>query len=286
MPKPPENPIVFTRHEDIKPLPFVGYERLINAGIGMGMRALEGKESDEYTVLLAGYPGTGKTVYSQVLARALPGFSHLYIKCNSLIDIDDVGEIRRNLVRSFSYLSQTPLVVAFDEVDSIASNRDMRPIEYTLLTACVMNMLDRKPEKTLTLAISNYPNNLDMAITSRLQYTLFFDLPNAWMLGKTLEGLEIPNPSKVAEIMYEKAAKTDGRLVVRSLVRACNKVKERLDDPEKMAELLFPHANQFDFNQIRDYEIKNKGYRNRSQPMMEYWEKVAEEYKKKGLVTV
>lgn len=285
MPKPPENPIVFTRHEDIKPLPFVGYEHLIRAGVGMGMRALEGEE-DDYTVLLAGYPGTGKTVYSQVLARALPGFSHLYIKCNALIDTDDVGEIRRNLVGSFSYLSQTPLVVAFDEVDSIASNRDMRPIEYTLLTASVMNMLDRRPGKTLVLAISNYPNNLDMAITSRLQYTLFFDLPDAGMLGKTLEGLRVPNPSEVAEIMCEKAAKTDGRLVVRSLVRACKKVKERLDDPEKMAELLFPHANQFDNNQIRDYELKNRGYRDRSQSMVEYWEKVAEEYIGKGLVKI
>ncbi len=285
MPKPPENPIVFTRHGEIKPMPFVGYEHLIKAGIGMGMRALEGDE-DDYTVLLAGYPGTGKTVYSQVLARALPGFSHLYVKCNALVDTDDVGEIRRNLVGSLSYLSQTPIVVAFDEVDAIASNRDMRPIEYTMLTAALMNMLDRRPGKTLILAISNYPNNLDMAITSRLQYTLFFDLPDAGMLGKTLDGLGVPNPSKVAEIMYDRAAKTDGRFVIRSLVRACRKVTERSDDPERMAELLFPHANQFDQNQVRDYELKNKGYRNRSQSMTEYWGRVAEEYIEKGLVTV
>ncbi len=281
MPVPPKNPIEFTKHEDIKPLPFIGSERLVNAGIGIGRQALEGKEDGDYTVLLAGYPGTGKTIYAQVLAHELPDCSYLYVKCNSLIALDDVNEIRRELARAGSYISGAPLVVAFDEVDSIASNRDMRPIEYTLLTGSLMNMLDRKPRKTLTLAISNYPNNLDMAITSRLQYTFFFDLPDRRELGKTLEGLEVPNPLRVAEILYDRAEKTYGRLVVRSLVRACQKTKERVNDPEKMAELLFPHANQFDFNQIRDYELKNRGFRDRSQPTVEYWEKVAEKYKTK-----
>ena len=277
MPRPPETPIIFTEHDDIMGMPFVGYRPHMEAGIGMGRKAAE--EGKNYRVSLVGYPGTGKTVYPQILARELPGYSFLYMKGNSLLRLGDAGEILRELKNMESYLRKAPLIIAFDELDLLTPSRIIRPIGYTLVTGVMMDILDEKPEKTLTLVMANNPNNLDMAITSRLQYTLFFDLPDARVLGETLEGLTVPNPYEVGERLYAMAEKSNGRLVVRSVVQACGEMKERPNDPEKMAQLLFPHAPQFDLGQIAEYSREHTGYRMRSNAAIEYWQGVAQNYK-------
>ncbi len=276
MPRPPDKPIVFTRHEDIQEMPFVGYRRLLDAGYGMGRKVLE--EGGHCPVLCAGFPGTGKTVYPQVLARKLPGYSLLYVKSNSLMRIGDSEDNLRQLRDMERYLSNTPLIVAFDELDLLTPERTIRPIGQTRVTGVMMDILDLKPEKTLTLVMANYPLNLDMAINSRLEYVLYFDLPEAGDLGDTLEGMGIPNAHKVGELLYAKAEETRGRYVIRSLVRACKRVKERSEDPEEMAGMLFPHAPQFDLAQVRDFERMHEGFKSRSEHAIEYWERIAKQY--------
>ena len=178
MPRPPEKPIIFTPASEIQKMnlpPFVGYRRHLDAGIGMGLRALE--QDREYRVLLPGYPGTGKTMYPHVLAHELPDFGLLYVKGNSLIENGDPNEVLRQLNNAKSYLENTPLIIAWDELDILAPDRAIRPLVYTIFTGSMMNMLDLKPSKTLTLVMSNYPLNLDMAITGRLPYTFYFYFP-------------------------------------------------------------------------------------------------------------
>ncbi len=275
MPIPPEKPIVFTPCDNLPRVSVAGYRRHLYAGIGLGKDAVERNEDN--TVLCAGYPGTGKTLYAQVLAREL-GFPLLYIKGNSLKRIGNAVEISRQLNGVEKYLTGNPLVVAFDELDLLTPLRDIRPIEDTMITGAMMDILDHRPKKALVLVNANYPLNLDMAVCNRLQYTLFFDLPNAQHLGETLEGLKVPNPQEVGKILYNMAEKTNGRFVIRSVVRACQRVKEREDDPEKMAELLFPHASQIDIGQTDEYMKSNWGYKERSVPVLEYWENVGREY--------
>ncbi len=275
MPIPPEKPIVFTPHDKLPRLDVVGYKRHLYAGIGLGRDAAERNEDN--TVLCAGYPGTGKTLYAQVLARELD-FPLLYVKGNSLKRLGNAIEISNQLNSVESYLSGNPLVVAFDELDLLTPLREIRPIEDTMITGAMMDLLDHRPKKALILVMANYPLNLDMAVCNRLQYTLFFDFPNAQHLGETLEGFGVPKPYEVGEILYSKAEKTNGRFVIRSVVRACQRVKEREDDPNKMAEMLFPHASQIDIGQVNEYLKSNWGYRERSAPVLEYWEKVGRKY--------
>ncbi|MBI5871892.1 AAA family ATPase [archaeon] len=147
MPIPPEEPIVFTEPENIKKFGAIGYKRHFIAGIGLGKDAIENNTYN--SVLLAGYPGTGKTAYSYMLARRLE-IPHLYIKGNSLMDLGSIDEIRRRLKRTREqYLTGDPLVIAYDELDLLAPIREIRPIEETKLAGAIMDMLDRKPIKTV-----------------------------------------------------------------------------------------------------------------------------------------
>lgn len=283
MPRPSEEPIVFTSSEEVRKMdlpPFVGYRRHLDAGIGMGRRVLE--QNREYRVLLPGYPGTGKTMYPQVLAHEL-GFALLYLKGNSLIQNGDPNEVLRQLKKAESYLENAPLITAFDELDILAPDRAIRPLVYTIFTGAMMNMLDMKPSKTITLVMANYPLNLDMAVTGRLPYTFYFDLPDAQTLGETLEGLKVPHPLEVGKILYAKAESTNGRFVIRSLVHACNEISDRSEDPEEMAALLFPHLPQFDLRQIEEYDVLHAGYKKRSEEAIKYWERVAQEYREKDM---
>ncbi|MBI5871893.1 hypothetical protein HZB88_02305 [archaeon] len=100
-------------------------------------------------------------------------------------------------------------------------------------------------------------------------------------MNEILGYLKIPNSDEVAEILYDRAEKTNGRFVLRSIVRACQKVNEKSDDPEKMAEILFPHASQIDFRQIEEYEKSNWGFRARGESTLKYWENVGQRYQEK-----
>jgi len=267
-----ESPTIFKRPGEIEKILFAGYEDQMRVGLAMGKRAAERRA--EYRTLLFGYPGTGKTIYAQALAYRLNdagyNYSLLYVKCNSLIRLGKVDEILSHLNQIERYSEFTPLIVAFDELDTLAVSRDTTPTVYTSATGNMMNFLDRRKKSTLTFGIANYPNQLDTAVTDRFDYSLFFELPNKEVLIQILDHYKIPNPKEVVERL--RLMSLASFITGRGIVKACQEVGERSNDLEKMARLL--HANiglPVPFDETRKYEFANRRFIDRSLATSEFW---------------
>ena len=130
-------------------------------------------------VLLAGPPGTGKTMTAEVLAQDLD--LPLYRIDLSQVVNKYIGETEKNLKRLFDAAEAADVVLFFDEADAVFGRRtqvkDAHDRYANLEVSYLLSRMERA--KGLTLLATNRKRDLDEAFLRRLRYVVEYSMPEA-----------------------------------------------------------------------------------------------------------
>lgn len=191
-------------------------------------------------VILAGPPGTGKTL----LARAIAGEcgAHLEVVSGPELLSPYVGATEQGLREVFERASrQTPSLILFDELDSIAPSRSTADAHHQQsMVAQLLALLDglESRDGVYVLATTNRPKAIDAALRrpGRFDRVVWMKLPDeagrAAILRHYLKPLKLGPGIDIDALARELAAATDGasgadlEYLCRSAARTC--VKESL----------------------------------------------------------
>jgi adenylate kinase family enzyme len=129
--------------------------------------------------LLAGPPGTGKTMAAQVIAHEL-GLDLFRIDLASTVN-KYIGETAKNLRRLFARAAQMNAVLLFDEADALFSRRtDVRDSHDRYANADTNYLLQLVEDYPgIALLATNKRQHMDDAFVRRVRYVLHFPRPDA-----------------------------------------------------------------------------------------------------------
>lgn len=131
-------------------------------------------------ILFEGDPGVGKTTMAKIVACQCK-IPMVYVPVESILS-KYYGESSQNLAYVFDAVSLFPASLIFlDEIDSLAGNREDGMFEATRnLLSVLLRKLDGFEGKptTITLGATNRKQDLDRALLSRFDKSIYFPLPN------------------------------------------------------------------------------------------------------------
>ncbi|MDK6079160.1 AAA family ATPase [Massilia varians] len=130
--------------------------------------------------LFYGPPGTGKTLTAFALAKRL-NLPIVNARIDGLVS-SFLGTTARNIANLFDFANRYRCVLVLDEFDALAKMRD-DPHELGELKRVVNTLLqnlDARANKGLTIAITNHEGLLDPAVWRRFQNHVRIGLPD-WM---------------------------------------------------------------------------------------------------------
>lgn len=129
-------------------------------------------------ILLAGDPGTGKTMTAKVLACELRLPLHT-IQMDRLIT-KFMGESSAKLRQIFDRVREVQGVYLFDEFDAIGGDRtlDNDVGEMRRVLAAFLQFIEHDVSDNLIVAATNTPQLLDAALFRRFDDVLYYDLPS------------------------------------------------------------------------------------------------------------
>ncbi len=127
--------------------------------------------------LMAGPPGTGKTMAAQVIAAEL-GLDLFRIDLASTVN-KYIGETAKNLRRVFGRAAEMNAVLLFDEADALFSKRtDVRDSHDRYANADTNYLLQLVEDYPgVALLATNKRQNLDEAFVRRVRYLMYFPRP-------------------------------------------------------------------------------------------------------------
>jgi AAA+ superfamily predicted ATPase len=279
----------FTPNKQINERFFAGYERQMRACKALCIDAASGQC---HKVLLFGFPGVGKSEFPNALAYRLnhehnQTFSLLYIKCHRFASIvANEQEIRKHLKEFTDSITRySPLILAFDEFDEISRSRK-KVGSSTHLSSWTLNFLTNGVETSkkgmVIFGIVNYPDEIEVAIRDRFQYTIYFDLPDQQTIEGILSLENIPRSKEIAERLLDIMARDRRVLTGRGLIYACRSLKRlngmgELDtlrnmNVEEVCEKILIHATPIDYQDITDYKSRYNTLIEHSEKVVKYWE--------------
>jgi len=131
------------------------------------------------SAILAGPPGTGKTMVAQLLAKEL-GFDLYRIDLSQIVN-KYIGETEKNLARVFDEAETSHAVLFFDEADSLFAKRTNVTSSNDRYANLEVNYLLQRMEtyEGVTLLATNLEQGLDEAFKRRVRFSIQFELPEA-----------------------------------------------------------------------------------------------------------
>ncbi len=129
------------------------------------------------SAILAGPPGTGKTMVAQLLAHEL-GFDLYRIDLSQVVN-KYIGETEKNLARIFEEAESAHAVLFFDEADSLFAKRtEVRSSNDRYANLEVNYLLQRmETYDGVTLLATNLEQGIDEAFKRRVRFSVMFELP-------------------------------------------------------------------------------------------------------------
>jgi SpoVK/Ycf46/Vps4 family AAA+-type ATPase len=129
------------------------------------------------SAILAGPPGTGKTMVAQLLAHEL-GYDLYRIDLSQVVN-KYIGETEKNLARIFEEAETSHAVLFFDEADSLFAKRTEVKSSNDRYANLEVNYLLQRMETYdgITLLATNLEQGLDEAFKRRVRFSVAFELP-------------------------------------------------------------------------------------------------------------
>ncbi|MGM2820527.1 AAA family ATPase [Bacillus cereus group sp. Bce001] len=140
-------------------------------------------------VLLAGQPGTGKTLTASVIA----GETNLPL-CTILMDklvTKYMGETSVKLRQIFDFIQNNPAVYLFDEFDTIGSERslDNDVGEIRRILNSFLQFIEQDNSESIIIAATNNPKLLDQALFRRFDDVIYYTLPDEVQIKRLIENM-------------------------------------------------------------------------------------------------
>lgn len=143
--------------------------------------------SNRRKILLAGEPGTGKTMTASVLAKSL----HLPL-CTIMMDkmvTKYMGETSLKLRKIFDNIAEIRGVYLFDEFDAIGSERtlDNDVGEIRRVLNSFLQLIEQDESESIIVAATNNPKLLDQALFRRFDDIIYYKLPNKLEIAQLIK---------------------------------------------------------------------------------------------------
>ena len=137
-------------------------------------------------ILFCGPPGCGKTVASEMIAKAL--YRPLALVRFDAVVSSFLGETAANLRKVFDFARSRPLVILFDEFDAIGKYRtdESEHGELKRVVNSFLQMMDSFRGESLLIAATNHQGLLDSALWRRFDEIVFFGLPTREMISSLI----------------------------------------------------------------------------------------------------
>lgn len=213
-------------------------------------------------LLLAGPPGTGKTMTAAALAGELK-FPMFSVLLHGLIT-KYFGETASKLRTIFDAIRTTRGVYLFDEIDALAGDRTRGDDvgEARRVLNSFLQFLEEDPGPSLIVATTNVPELLDSAILRRFDLVLRYEQPSGDNIIETvrrrLAGFE------VVDVEWERIARDGRGLSPADLVRATEDAARRIvlsgENIVSTEELTEAFARRRDLQLIAAPERAKQGY--------------------------
>jgi len=170
-------------------------------------------------ILLAGSPGTGKTMTARILASALKQLLHI-IQMDRLVT-KFMGETSAKLRQVFDKMQEMPGVYLFDEFDAIGGKRNLGNDvgEMRRVLNAFLQFIENDSSNNLILAVTNNPSLLDRALFRRFDDVLYYDLPDKDARSKLIANILGTFPDK--NFPFERAAEISEGLNQAEIDRVC-----------------------------------------------------------------
>ncbi len=129
-------------------------------------------------LLFVGPPGCGKSFTAQAIANEL-NLPLFVVRFDAVIGAY-LGQTATHLRELFRFVSSTPCVMLFDEIDALGKQRG-NPLdvgELDRIVIALMQELEFLQTSGIVIATSNLPKNLDRALWRRFDLVLQFPAPN------------------------------------------------------------------------------------------------------------
>lgn len=135
--------------------------------------------SNRRKILLAGPPGTGKTMTARILAHELRLPFHT-IQVDKLVT-KFMGETSAKLRQIFDLIREEPGVYLFDEFDAIAGERSFANDvgEMRRILNALLQFIEQDTSASIIIAATNKPALLDRALFRRFDDVLYYEIPDA-----------------------------------------------------------------------------------------------------------
>ncbi|MBF3375451.1 AAA family ATPase [Leptospira borgpetersenii] len=140
-------------------------------------------------VLFEGDPGVGKTTMARIVS-CMTGLPLIYVPVESIMS-KYYGESAQNMAYVFEAAALFPACLIFlDEIDSLAGNREEGIFEATRkILSVLLRKIDgfSSQRNSVTIGATNRKQDLDHALLSRFDRTIYFPLPDLEERTKILE---------------------------------------------------------------------------------------------------
>jgi SpoVK/Ycf46/Vps4 family AAA+-type ATPase len=129
------------------------------------------------TLLFIGPPGTGKSASAEALADEM-GRDFATVNLATVVS-SFLGDTAKNLAAIFAAAAEQPLVLLFDEFDSIGKERAEATDhgELKRVVTAFLQLLERFQGPSILVAATNHPDLLDLATWRRFDVVLQFEPP-------------------------------------------------------------------------------------------------------------
>jgi SpoVK/Ycf46/Vps4 family AAA+-type ATPase len=129
------------------------------------------------SAILAGPPGTGKTMVAQLLAHEL-GYDLYRIDLSQVVN-KYIGETEKNLSRIFDEAETSHAILFFDEADSLFAKRTSVTSANDRYANLEVNYLLQRMEghEGIVVMTTNSENSIDRAFLRRIRFRVRFPAP-------------------------------------------------------------------------------------------------------------
>jgi SpoVK/Ycf46/Vps4 family AAA+-type ATPase len=175
------------------------------------------------SAILAGPPGTGKTMVAQLLAQEL-GYDLYRIDLSQVVN-KYIGETEKNLARIFTEAEDSHAVLFFDEADALFAKRTEVTSSNDRYANLEVNYLLQRMETYdgVTLLATNLEQGLDEAFKRRVRFAVQFELPDVderEKLWRSMFPSEVPLAADVDWRLLADRFEMAGGYIKKAAVRA------------------------------------------------------------------